>query len=102
MKVIYKITYPNGKIYIGKDLTNTLNYFYGNFRFSAVHYRPKNDKTKSWNSFLILGYKEFVSSNDFKSIPFCAMEVYTSSLFSVEGDRSFLRQEDNLGVNSIT
>lgn len=27
MKVIYKITYPNGKIYIGKDLTNTANYF---------------------------------------------------------------------------
>lgn len=25
-KVVYKITYPNGKIYIGKDLTNTLNY----------------------------------------------------------------------------
>ena len=27
MKVIYKITYPNGKIYIGLDLTDTLNYF---------------------------------------------------------------------------
>jgi hypothetical protein len=27
MKVIYKITYPNGKIYIGQDLTDTLNYF---------------------------------------------------------------------------
>lgn len=27
MKVIYKITYPNGKIYIGKDLTDTINYF---------------------------------------------------------------------------
>ena len=27
MKVIYKITYPNGKIYIGKDLTDTHNYF---------------------------------------------------------------------------
>ena len=27
MKIVYKITYPNGKIYIGKDLTNTLNYF---------------------------------------------------------------------------
>lgn len=27
MKVIYKITYPNSKIYIGKDLTDTLNYF---------------------------------------------------------------------------
>lgn len=27
MKIIYKITYPNGKIYIGKDLTNTINYY---------------------------------------------------------------------------
>ena len=27
MKQIYKITYPNGKIYIGKDLTGTLNYY---------------------------------------------------------------------------
>ena len=27
MKVIYKITYPNGKIYIGKDLTGSANYF---------------------------------------------------------------------------
>jgi len=26
-KVLYKITYPNNKIYIGKDLTNTLTYF---------------------------------------------------------------------------
>jgi hypothetical protein len=26
-KVIYRITYPNGKIYVGKDLTDTLNYF---------------------------------------------------------------------------
>ena len=26
-KVIYRITYPNGKIYIGKDLTDTTTYF---------------------------------------------------------------------------
>ena len=26
-KVVYKITYPNGKIYIGQDLTNSINYF---------------------------------------------------------------------------
>lgn len=25
--VIYKITYPSGKIYIGMDLTNNINYF---------------------------------------------------------------------------
>ena len=27
LKVVYKITYPNGKIYIGKDLTDSINYF---------------------------------------------------------------------------
>ncbi len=27
MKVIYKITYPNGKIYVGKDVTDSINYF---------------------------------------------------------------------------
>ena len=27
MKVIHKITYPNRKIYIGKDLTDSINYF---------------------------------------------------------------------------
>ena len=27
MKVIYKITYPNGKIYIGSDLTDSYHYF---------------------------------------------------------------------------
>jgi hypothetical protein len=25
-KVIYKITYPNGKIYVGIDVTDTINY----------------------------------------------------------------------------
>ncbi|MBK1707434.1 GIY-YIG nuclease family protein [Halochromatium glycolicum] len=27
MKEIYKITYPNGKIYVGKDLMGSINYF---------------------------------------------------------------------------
>jgi hypothetical protein len=27
MKVIYKVTYPNGKVYVGKDLTDSINYF---------------------------------------------------------------------------
>lgn len=25
--VVYKITYPNGKIYIGQDVTDSINYF---------------------------------------------------------------------------
>lgn len=27
MKVVYRVTYPNGKIYIGKDLTDTIDYY---------------------------------------------------------------------------
>ena len=27
MKVVYKITYPNGKIYVGMDLTDSITYF---------------------------------------------------------------------------
>lgn len=27
MKVVYKITYPNGKIYVGQDRTDSVNYF---------------------------------------------------------------------------
>jgi hypothetical protein len=27
MKIVYKITWPNGKIYIGSDLTDTISYF---------------------------------------------------------------------------
>jgi hypothetical protein len=27
MKVVYRITYPNGKIYVGQDITNSINYF---------------------------------------------------------------------------
>ncbi len=26
-KIIYKVTYPNGEIYVGMDLTDTLRYF---------------------------------------------------------------------------
>jgi hypothetical protein len=27
LKVIYKITWPNGKIYVGSDLTDSISYF---------------------------------------------------------------------------
>jgi hypothetical protein len=27
LNVIYKVTYPNGKIYVGQDRTNSINYF---------------------------------------------------------------------------
>jgi len=27
MKIVYRITYPNGKIYIGQDITDSIGYF---------------------------------------------------------------------------
>jgi hypothetical protein len=27
MKVVYKVTWPNGKIYVGSDLTDSIRYF---------------------------------------------------------------------------
>jgi len=27
MPIVYKIVYPNGKIYVGKDMTDSINYF---------------------------------------------------------------------------
>lgn len=27
MNIIYKVTYPNGKIYVGQDRTDSINYF---------------------------------------------------------------------------
>ena len=27
IKIVYKITYPNGKIYVGSDVTDTIRYF---------------------------------------------------------------------------
>ncbi len=41
MKVIYKIIYPNGKIYVGQDLTDNINYF-----GSANHELIANDFTR--------------------------------------------------------
>ncbi len=35
MKVIYKTAFPNGKIYVGSDLTDTVTYF-GSFDSSLV------------------------------------------------------------------
>jgi hypothetical protein len=45
MKVIYKITYPNGKIYVGKDLTGTLNYFgSADSRLIAQDFTPEQQR----------------------------------------------------------
>jgi hypothetical protein len=42
LKVIYKITYPNGKIYVGQDLTNSALYFGSpNSKVIAADFSPE-------------------------------------------------------------
>jgi len=43
---VYKITYPNGKIYIGQDSTNTITYFGSpDSRLIAVDFMPEQRKS---------------------------------------------------------
>ena len=48
MKQIYKITYPNNKIYIGKDLTGTLTHF-GSVDSKYVEIDFNNDQKKCFS-----------------------------------------------------
>ena len=65
MKVIYKITYPNGKIYIGKDSTGD------NLRYFGSPDREYLEKDFCWEDQLkiniikeILFYSENISETD--------------------------------------
>lgn len=62
-KVLYKITYPNGKIYIGKDLTNTLTYF-GSVNSKAV----EEDFTEEEKKDFFIRKEILFESNDEKII----------------------------------
>jgi len=46
VKVIYKATHPNGKIYIGQDLTDTIDYFGSpNSNLIAQDFTQNKDET---------------------------------------------------------
>jgi hypothetical protein len=69
MKVIYKITYPNGKIYIGQDVTDSIMTYFG----SGDHDYINNDPTlKDLKDFTIrkeiLWKREDVSPQELKQI----------------------------------
>ncbi len=86
LKVIYKITYPNGKIYIGKDLTNTLNYF------------------GSANSLLIENDFNLEQRKDFTIRKEIIWESYTEDLrevnaMEVQLIRQYKSNDPNIGYN---
>ena len=42
MKLVYKITYPNGKIYVGQDITGSAGYFGSpNSKLIAADFTPE-------------------------------------------------------------
>lgn len=42
MKVVYKITYPNGKIFVGQDITDSINCFgSANRKLLAADFTPE-------------------------------------------------------------
>ena len=53
MKVIYKIIYPNGKIYSGKDLTDSINYF-GSASDKLIEKDFSREERRSFTSLMII------------------------------------------------
>jgi len=50
MKYVYKITYPNGKIYIGKDLIGEISYI-GSMNPSTI---AKDFSREEWRHFVVV------------------------------------------------
>jgi len=59
MKVIYKITYPNKKIYIGQDTTDSLMTYFGS---GDYHYINNDPTLKGFKDFIIR--KEILWENE--------------------------------------
>jgi hypothetical protein len=60
VKIIYKITYPSGTIYIGQDITDSINYFgSANSKLMAADFTPEQRRdlppeSKSFGSLKLL------------------------------------------------
>jgi hypothetical protein len=79
MKVIYKITYPNGKIYIGQDRTNSINYFGSAFdALIAKDFRAKQRKVFSVTR-EILWESEDVAQQELTKIEFEHIKQFQSN-----------------------
>jgi hypothetical protein len=86
MNVIYKITYPNGKIYIGQDRTDSINYF-----GSADNNLIENDFTRDQKRDFTIR-KEIIWESETASIE----EVY---LKEIEYIKLFRANDPNKGYN---
>jgi hypothetical protein len=49
MKVIYKITFPNGKIYVGQDTTDSIMTYFGSGVRNNINNDPTHKGLKDFN-----------------------------------------------------
>lgn len=79
MKVIYKIIYPNGKIYIGKDLTDDINYF-GSANKSLIEKDFTRDQRRNFTIRKeIIWESETASDEDFNQKEIKLIKSFTSN-----------------------
>jgi hypothetical protein len=86
MNVIYKITYPNGKIYIGQDRTDDIRYF-GSPNRNLI----ENDFTRDQKRNFTI-QKEIIWESEMASIE----EVYQ---MEIEFIKKFRSNDPNKGYN---
>lgn len=86
MNVIYKITYPNGKIYIGQDRTDDIRYF-GSPNRDLI----EKDFTRDEKDDITIR-KEIIWKSETSSIE----EVYQQEIYFINKFRS---NDPNIGYN---
>lgn len=86
MNVIYKITYPNGKIYIGQDRTDDIRYF-GSPNRDLI----EKDFTRDEKDDITIR-KEIIWKSETSSIE----EVYQQEIYFINKFRS---NDPNMGYN---
>ncbi len=65
MNVVYRITYPNGKIYIGQDRTNSINYFgSASDELIARDFTPEQRRSFTVTRDICMGVREQLSRRD--------------------------------------
>ena len=90
-KVIYKIIYPNGKIYIGKDLTNTLTYFGSvNSAIVELDFTEEQKKDFSIRKVIIFESESEEEINKIEAKLIQSMVQITLKLVTINGQNSKL------------
>ena len=69
VKIVYKVTWPNGKIYVGSDLTDTITYFgSGNPAIIAADFPERSQRRTMTVTREILWESETASAREVRAV----------------------------------